>query len=118
MLLKALEGENDTTLSRQMPLFHERVLPNLSHNIKCGNSLIASDFSMVPEDLVRVHAFDWPAQFSDAMKAGGFDTVIGNPPYGAYFDKESEAYIRNRFRAVTNSLDSFIIASVTSQSPL
>ena len=81
LLLKALEGENDTTLSQQMTLFHERALPNLSDNIKCGNSLIASDFSMVPEDLVRVHAFDWPAQFSDAMKAGGFDAVIGNPPY-------------------------------------
>jgi len=81
LLLKALEGENDTTLSRQMTLFHERALPNLSDNIKCGNSLIASDFSMVPEDLVRVHAFDWPAQFPEAMKTGGFDAIIGNPPY-------------------------------------
>jgi len=109
LLLKALEGENDTTLSRQMLLFHERALPNLSDNIKCGNSLIASDFSVVPEDLVRVRAFDWLAQFPDAMKAGGFDAVIGNPPYGAYFDKESEDYIRNKFSAVTNSLDSFIM---------
>ena len=81
LLLKALEGENDTTLSRQMTLFHERALPNLSDNIKCGNSLIASDFSIIPEDLVRVRAFDWLAQFPDAMKAGGFDAVIGNPPY-------------------------------------
>jgi hypothetical protein len=64
-----------------MTLFHERALPNLSDNIKCGNSLIASDFSMLPEDLVCVHAFDWPAQFPDAMKTGGFDAVIGNPPY-------------------------------------
>ncbi len=81
LLLKALEGENDTTLSKQMILFHERALPNLSDNIKCGNSLIASDFSIIPEDLVRVRAFDWPAQFPDVMKAGGFDAVIGNPPY-------------------------------------
>jgi hypothetical protein len=35
--------------------------------------------------------------------------VIGNPPYGADFDKKTEAYIRNRFRAVTNSFDSFIM---------
>ena len=65
LLLKALEGENDTTLSQQMTFFHERALPNLSDNIKCGNSLIASDFSMIPEDLMRVHAFDWPAQFPE-----------------------------------------------------
>jgi hypothetical protein len=81
LLLKALEGENDTSLSQQMSLFHERALPNLSDNIKCGNSLIASDFSMLPEDLVRVRTFDWPAQFPDAMKVGGFDAIIGNPPY-------------------------------------
>ncbi|MCG2679656.1 MAG: Eco57I restriction-modification methylase domain-containing protein, partial [Kiritimatiellae bacterium] len=81
LLLKALEGENDSSLAKQMSLFHERALPNLSDNIKCGNSLIASDFSMLPEDLVRVHAFDWPAQFPDAMKVGGFDAIIGNPPY-------------------------------------
>ena len=81
LLLKALEGEDDATLSRQMRLFHDRALPNLSDNIKCGNSLIASDFSMIPEDLVRVRAFDWPVQFPDAMKADGFDSIIGNPPY-------------------------------------
>lgn len=109
LLLKALEGENDATLSRQMALFHDRALPNLSQNIKCGNSLIASDFSMIPEDLVRVRAFDWPTQFPDIMKVGGFDAVIGNPPYGADFDKELEAYIRNKFHAVANSLDSFIM---------
>jgi len=86
LLLKALEGENDTTLSRQMLLFHERALPNLSDNIRCGNSLIASDFSMIPEDLIRVCAFDWPAQFPDVMKAGGFDAVIGNPPYRRELD--------------------------------
>jgi hypothetical protein len=91
LLLKALEGENDATLSRQMTLFQERALPNLSDNIKCGNSLIASDFSMVPEDLVRVKAFDWPVQFPAAMKAGGFDAVIGNPPYlgGREWKKEN-----------------------------
>ena len=81
LLLKALEGETDSTLSQQMLLFHERALPNLSSNIKCGNSLIASDFSVIPDDLVRVHAFDWPVQFPDTMKAGGFDCIIGNPPY-------------------------------------
>jgi len=95
LLLKALEGENDTTLSRQMTLFHERALPNLSDNIKCGNSLIASDFSIIPEDLVRVKAFDWPAQFPDAMKDGGFDAIIGNPPYIRMETfKEIKAYLK------------------------
>ncbi len=104
LLLKALEGENDSSLSQQMSLFHERALPNLSDNIKCGNSLIASDFSMIPEDLVRVHAFDWPAQFPDAMKSGGFDAIIGNPPYIRIqtlqeSDPESVNYLKEHYAA-------------------
>ncbi|MCX6908231.1 MAG: N-6 DNA methylase, partial [Verrucomicrobia bacterium] len=70
LYLKMLENENRTTLARERELFADEValLPPLQDNIKCGNSLIASDFSMIPEDLVRVHAFDWPVQFEKIMK--------------------------------------------------
>ena len=44
LLLKAMEGEAKASISQQLNLFHERVLPNLESNIKCGNSLIGSDF--------------------------------------------------------------------------
>ena len=84
LYLKMLEGETAETLLREHDLFggDEAILPPLQDNIKCGNSLIASDFSMMPEDLVRVHAFDWPVQFESIIKkAGGFDAVVGNPPY-------------------------------------
>jgi hypothetical protein len=68
LYLKMLEHENRTTLQRQRELLADEteiaLLPPLQDNIKCGNSLIASDFSMMPEDLVRVHAFDWPVQFA------------------------------------------------------
>ena len=52
-----------------------RKLNNLSDHIKCGNSLI--DDKSVAGDL----AFDWNKEFSNIMKAGGFDVVVGNPPY-------------------------------------
>ena len=83
LYLKMLEGETSETLQREQEWFKddEPILPPLQENIKCGNSLIASDFSLVPDDLVRVHAFDWPVQFPAIMKAGGFDAVVGNPPY-------------------------------------
>jgi type I restriction-modification system DNA methylase subunit len=83
LYLKMLEGENRTTIARERDLFgsDDALLPPLEGNIKCGNSLIAANFSTVAEELVRVHAFDWPVQFSAIMKAGGFDAVIGNPPY-------------------------------------
>ena len=86
LLLKVLEGENDESLGKQLALIPERVLPNLDRNIKCGNSLIGPDYFSGqlmpdPEELRRVNPFDWESEFPEAMKAGGFDCVIGNPPY-------------------------------------
>lgn len=83
LYLKMLEGESRTTLAKNRELFgtDAPLLPPLQNNVKCGNSLIASDFSVNPDDLTRVRAFDWPEGFRDIMQAGGFDVVIGNPPY-------------------------------------
>jgi type I restriction-modification system DNA methylase subunit len=88
LLLKVLEDETDETLNRQRRLFHERALPDLGGNIKCGNSLIGPDFYdgkqmnlMDTEEAQRVNVFDWQAEFPEIFKAGGFDAVIGNPPY-------------------------------------
>ena len=44
LLLKVLEGENEETLGKNLRLFHERALPDLGQNIKCGNSLIGPNF--------------------------------------------------------------------------
>ncbi|HMP82951.1 MAG TPA: TaqI-like C-terminal specificity domain-containing protein [Verrucomicrobiota bacterium] len=114
LYLKMLENENRTTLERERELFAEAValLPPLQDNIKCGNSLIASDFSMMPEDLVRVRAFDWPVQFAPIMKAGGFDAVIGNPPYvllgPEMFDGQTIEYLR-RYEVAQYKADLFHI---------
>ena len=87
LLLKALEGESDATLSVQMKLFEKhRALPNLADNIKCGNSLIGPDYLagrlvFEPDEMKRVNAFDWDQGFPDAMRDGGFTCVVGNPPY-------------------------------------
>ena len=93
LLLKVLEGENEQTI--QMELFSKkRALPNLDQNIKCGNSLIEPDYfannlfdgpsSRVhpdPEEYRRVNPFCWRAEFPEIMSTGGFDCIIGNPPY-------------------------------------
>jgi hypothetical protein len=113
LYLKMLEDENRTTLERERELFADEIalLPPLQDNIKCGNSLIASDFSMMPEDLVRVHAFDWPVQFQSIMKAGGFDAVIGNPPYillqDDFRDDDQLKYFRENYRGASYKLDTY-----------
>ena len=88
LLLKVLEGENAETVGQQMALFQERALPDLGRNIQCGNSLIGPDFYDAQqlglfgaEEQLRVNAFDWQAAFPAAFARGGFDAVIGNPPY-------------------------------------
>ncbi len=86
LLLKVLEGETDQSLSLGQLAFGDRALPNLAENIKCGNSLIGPDYftgKMFPdsEEMKRVNPFDWKQGFPDVMKAGGFDCIIGNPPY-------------------------------------
>ncbi len=88
LLLKVLEGQSHQTIDAQYRFFRERALPDLSGNIKCGNSLIGPDFYdnqqmtiLDDEERYRINAFDWNAEFPEIMKSGGFDAVIGNPPY-------------------------------------
>ena len=52
-----------------------RKLNSLNENIKCGNSLI-SDPAIAGDK-----AFDWQKEFPKVFEKGGFDVVIGNPPY-------------------------------------
>jgi hypothetical protein len=114
LLLKVLEGENAETLGKSIKLFHERALPDLGANIKCGNSLIGSDFYegkqlrlLDDEELYRINAFDWDAEFPEIMNAGGFDAVIGNPPWGGDIDRIT-SYIKSRYPHSTEGYrDSF-----------
>jgi type I restriction-modification system DNA methylase subunit len=100
LLLKVLEGEDSLTVSRQLDLFRKRALPDLGKNIKCGNSLIGSDFyqgqqtRFDEEEILKINAFDWESEFAEIMKAGGFDAVIGNPPYGFEFTDEINRYLK------------------------
>ncbi len=102
LLLKVLEGEDNRSISHQLDLFRKRALPDLGRNIKCGNSLIGSDFyqgqqtRFDEEEMLRINAFDWESEFAEIMKAGGFDAVIGNPPYGAEFTDEMNKYLKKR----------------------
>jgi len=106
LLLKVLEGENAETLGKSIKLFHERALPDLGDNIKCGNSLIGPDFYegqqlnlLDDEERYRINAFDWNTEFSEIMTAGGFDAVIGNPPWGADFSAAELVHLRTAFQA-------------------
>lgn len=114
LLLKVLEGENEQTLASQLRMFHERALPDLGSNIKSGNSLIASDFydgrqlTMLDEDeQYRVNVFDWESEFPDILRAGGFDAVVGNPPYGMVSDQTLREYFESRYETTEGRFDNY-----------
>lgn len=52
-----------------------RKLNSLNENIKCGNSLIDN------KEIAGEKAFNWQEEFPKVFENGGFDIVIGNPPY-------------------------------------
>jgi len=92
LFLKLLENEGKTlSATGQASLFRtsdiKKILPELTGNIKCGNSLICSDYfknkqqEFTLEEQKKMNAFDWKHEFAHILKAGGFDCVIGNPPY-------------------------------------
>jgi hypothetical protein len=120
-----LEGESEQSLATQLRFFHERALPDLGRNIKCGNSLIEPNFYdqqeiqlLDDEERYRINVFDWLAEFPDIMRSGGFDAVIGNPPYGAYTAQMEAEYLRVKYESPANSLDTFLLFVERSQTLL
>jgi len=120
--LKMLEGENSETINTQYKLFADRILPDLSSNIKCGNSLIGSDYYsdkqislLGDEEIRKVNAFDWDKEFPLVFRYGGFDAVIGNPPYiriqGLQEDSpEQVPYLKSKYESAKNgNIDIYVM---------
>ena len=128
LLLKALEGESRESVGAQTKFLRERILPDLAGNVKCGNSLIGSDywdfargktvglsplsersFEITEEERRRVNPFDWEVEFAEIMKAGGFDAVIGNPPYVSQLGiSEHKDYLVDHYETFSPTADLYV----------
>jgi type I restriction-modification system DNA methylase subunit len=78
-------------------------LPLLRQNIKNGNSLIDD------EKIAGDKAFIWGEKFKPTMDAGGFDVVIGNPPWlmAGYYAKDEMDFLRDRYRSASGKFDMY-----------
>jgi N-6 DNA Methylase/TaqI-like C-terminal specificity domain len=76
----------------------------LDGTIKCGNSLIED-----PAVAGR-HAFRWPEQFPEVMAAGGFDVIVGNPPYvnARAMRRTDKAYLREHYPQLRGAFDLYV----------
>ncbi len=68
-----------------------RKLNDLNSNIKCGNSLI-DDVAVAGDK-----AFNWKNEFKEVFENGGFDVIIGNPPYVSHDRIENKDFLKNKY---------------------
>ena len=77
-----------------------RKLNDLNNNIKCGNSLIDDP------DVAGDKAFNWQNEFPDIFSKGGFDVVIGNPPYVRQeLFKEIKPFLEKNYKCYNSIAD-------------
>ncbi|MFV8357997.1 Eco57I restriction-modification methylase domain-containing protein, partial [Flavobacterium sp. XS1P32] len=80
----------------------KRKLTSLNNNIKCGNSLIDS------KAIAGDKAFNWQEQFPEVFAKGGFDVIIGNPPYVRQeLFKEHSGFLSKNYRVYSGKADLF-----------
>ena len=88
LLLRVLEDVPAVSIAAHWQQHHARALPDLNANIQCGNSLVDSAYFDYDEDALidKAHfahfiPLDWREAFPDVFAEGGFNAIVGNPPY-------------------------------------
>jgi len=92
-------------------------LPTLQHNISSGNSLVSGSAEKLEKyfgsDFREQRAFNFEDEFKDAFEQGGFDVIIGNPPYvfarGGHFDEKTKKYYYENFPLASYQLNTYLL---------
>ena len=91
-----------------------RLLPELQQNIKCGNSLIENPL------IAGDKAFNWGEEFKEIMQEGGFDVVIGNPPWSSKIPSEFNRFLAKKYQLSGKNVNIcalFILEGLTKLKP-
>lgn len=78
------------------------------HQLRCGNSLTGPLFSE-QHDQIQEHGLDWQAAFPHVAARGGFDAVVGNPPYVSQLSAAEQRVVRAWSRTSGRELDAFYL---------
>lgn len=83
LLLKLIEDESGAALREFVQRNRTPALPSLDATLRCGNSLVSqSEYGrMSPALAEKINPFTWTDEFPTEMARGGFDVIVGNPPY-------------------------------------
>jgi type I restriction-modification system DNA methylase subunit len=114
LYLKLLEDAT-TNDAYQFSLLKEKILPDLSRNIICGNSLIETDILdnslFEPEAERKLNPMNFEDAFPRMMKRGGFDAIVGNPPYvrSALIDEPVKQYLSRHYDVAVGQYDLYTV---------
>jgi len=115
LYLKLLENEGKEAEGWLFKYSDKTLLPSLEDNIKCGNSLIGTDFYAQPaleltdDNRIKMNCFDWEKEFPAIFKMGGFDIVIGNPPYTYLIPDMVQEYFQKTYKFQDYQKDLYLI---------
>ena len=92
-------------------------LPTLLHNLTSGNSLVSGDGDKLEKyfgaDFRNQKPFDFKTEFKQVFEQGGFDIIIGNPPYifarGGNFDEKTKQYFYDNFPLASYQLNTYLL---------
>lgn len=114
LYLKLLEDAT-TNDAYQFGLLKEKILPDLRNNIICGNSLIGTDILegdlFGREEDKKLNPMNFADAFPKIMKRGGFDAVVGNPPYGFHqiHSKQVKPYFKANYISSQGSYEHYFL---------
>lgn len=102
LLLKLIENETRADLDDYVQRMFSPALPSLDGIVRSGNSLVSFEEwdAFRPDGALptTLNPFSWPTEFPADLERGGFDVIVGNPPYTRiqmmqrYFPEEVDFY--------------------------
>ena len=117
LALKLLEDATTATARAFQPKLGEKILPDMTKNIVCGNSLI--DWDILDGQLFerneerKLNPMSYEDKFPEIMRGGGFDAIVGNPPYisvqSGFIEEDSYNYLKHRFQTMERISDFFCL---------
>jgi hypothetical protein len=123
LYLKLLQEETEASAQQYLLDFEhiaqmKKLLPDLSKNIVCGNSLIGTDVLdgqlFASDEELKINPMNFEDSFPEVMKRGGFDAVIGNPPYIRVREfrdihPEQVPYLMSKYKCATHVWDIYLL---------
>lgn len=123
LYLKLMQEETEASAHQYLLDFEhtalmKKLLPDLSKNIVCGNSLIGTDVLdgqlFASDEERKLNPMNFEDAFPEVMKRGGFDAVIGNPPYIRVREfrdihPEQVPYLMSKFKCATHVWDIYLL---------